>query len=151
MHHKYGISVAESQTFLRAKRPQQQRAWRNRCFCRLTPPPPQNSQFSPWRGYGYFLEPHNEETINLHETGFTRYRFFTSYLIDVEFSLGYLLFLFLNCFSMRVSDNQKNVCCHRLCVCINTGKFKGLAREITSSSEVKKVINMAHPFNHRRK
>ena len=85
----------------------------------------------------------------LHETGLTRNRFFTSYLIDIEFSLGYLLFLFLNWFSMRVSNNQKNVCSHRPCVCINTGK--GLAGEITSLSEIKKVIYMARPFNHRRK
>ena len=85
----------------------------------------------------------------LHETGLTRNRFFTSYLIDIEFSLGYLLFLFLNWFSMRVSNNQKNVCSHRLCVCINTGK--GLAGEITSLSEIKKVICMARPFNHRGK
>ena len=33
--HQYGISVAESQTFLLAKRPQRRRARRNRCFCRL--------------------------------------------------------------------------------------------------------------------
>ena len=35
MRHQYGISVAESQTFLRAKRPQRRRAWRNGCFRRL--------------------------------------------------------------------------------------------------------------------
>ena len=35
LHHQYGTSVAESQTFLCTKRPQQQRARRNRCFCRL--------------------------------------------------------------------------------------------------------------------
>ena len=33
--HQYGISVAESQTFLRAKRPQRRRARRNGCFRRL--------------------------------------------------------------------------------------------------------------------
>ena len=33
--HQYGISVAESQTFLRAKRPQRRRAWRKGCFRRL--------------------------------------------------------------------------------------------------------------------
>ena len=33
--HQYGISVAESQTFLRAERPQRRRARRNGCFRRL--------------------------------------------------------------------------------------------------------------------
>ena len=33
--HQYGISVTESQTFLRAKRPQRRRARRNGWFCRL--------------------------------------------------------------------------------------------------------------------
>ena len=36
MRHQYGISVAESQTFLRAKRPQRWRARRNGCFRRLS-------------------------------------------------------------------------------------------------------------------
>ena len=36
LRHQYGISVAESQTFLRAKRPQRRRAKRNGCFHRLT-------------------------------------------------------------------------------------------------------------------
>ena len=35
LRHRYGISVAESQTFLLAKRPQQRRARRNGCFRRL--------------------------------------------------------------------------------------------------------------------
>ena len=35
LRHQYGISVAESQTFLRAKRPQGGRARRNGCFRRL--------------------------------------------------------------------------------------------------------------------
>ena len=35
LRHQYGISVAESQTFLRAKRPQRRRARRNGCFRRL--------------------------------------------------------------------------------------------------------------------
>ena len=35
LRHQYGISVAESQTFLLAKRPQRRRARRNRCFRRL--------------------------------------------------------------------------------------------------------------------
>ena len=33
--HQYGISAAESQMFLSTKRPQLQRARRNRCFRRL--------------------------------------------------------------------------------------------------------------------
>ena len=35
LRHQYGISAAESQTFLRAKRPQRLRARRNGCFRRL--------------------------------------------------------------------------------------------------------------------
>ena len=35
LRHQYGISVAESQTFLRAKRLQRRRARRNGCFRRL--------------------------------------------------------------------------------------------------------------------
>ena len=35
LHHQYGISAAESQTFLLAKRPRQRRAMRNGCFRRL--------------------------------------------------------------------------------------------------------------------
>ena len=38
MRHQYGISVAESQTFLWAKRPQLWRVRRNRCFRRLQTP-----------------------------------------------------------------------------------------------------------------
>ena len=34
-HHQYGISVAESQTFLHAKHPQQRRARKKGCFYRL--------------------------------------------------------------------------------------------------------------------
>ena len=36
LRHQYGISVAESQTFLHAKRPQRRRVRRNRCFHRLS-------------------------------------------------------------------------------------------------------------------
>ena len=36
MRHQYGISVVESQTFLRAKRPHRRRARRNGCFRRLS-------------------------------------------------------------------------------------------------------------------
>ena len=35
LRHQYGISVAESQTFILAKRPQRRRARRNGCFRRL--------------------------------------------------------------------------------------------------------------------
>ena len=35
LRHQYGISASESQTFLRAKRPQRRRARRNGCFRRL--------------------------------------------------------------------------------------------------------------------
>ena len=35
LRHQYGISVAESQTFLRVKRPQWRRARKNGCFSRL--------------------------------------------------------------------------------------------------------------------
>ena len=37
LRHQYGISVAESQTFLPAKRPQRRRARRNGCFRKLVP------------------------------------------------------------------------------------------------------------------
>ena len=36
LRHQYGISAAESQTFLRAKRPKRRRARRNGCFRRLS-------------------------------------------------------------------------------------------------------------------
>ena len=36
LHHQYGISVPESQTFLIAKSPQPRGARRNLCFCRFT-------------------------------------------------------------------------------------------------------------------
>ena len=36
LHHQYGISVPESQTFLIVKSPQPRGARRNLCFCRLT-------------------------------------------------------------------------------------------------------------------
>ena len=35
LRHQYGISATESQTFLRAKRPQRRKATRNGCFRRL--------------------------------------------------------------------------------------------------------------------
>ena len=114
----------------------------------LTPPPPRNFQFSPWRGYGYFLEPHDEEAIN---SSWNRIYSLKVFYFLLYWRRVHLLFLFLNWFSMGVSDNQKYVCGHRLYACINTGKFKGLVREITSSSEIKKVIYMARPFNHRQK
>ena len=37
LHHQYGISEAELQTFLHAKHPQRRRARRNGCFRRLMP------------------------------------------------------------------------------------------------------------------
>ena len=75
----------------------------------------------------------------LHKTGFTPWRFFTSYFIDVD-----AFYLFLNWFSTRVTDDRKYVCCRRLYARINTRKFKGLdSREITSLQEIKKVIYAA--------
>ena len=83
----------------------------------------------------------------LHETGFSRKKFFTSYFIDVG-----TFYLFLNWFSTRVSDDRKYVWGRRPYACINTRKFRGLnSREITSLPEIKKVIYMARHFNHRRK
>ena len=70
----------------------------------------------------------------LHETRFTRSRFFTAYFIDID-----TFYLFLNWFSTRVSDDWKSVCGRRLYACINTRKFKGLdSREITSLPVIKK-------------
>ena len=59
---------------------------------------------------------------------------FTSYFTDIDtFSL------FLNWFSMCVSNDQKYLCGSRLYACINTRKFKGLdSREITSLPDIKK-------------
>ena len=81
----------------------------------------------------------------LHETGFTGQRFFTSYFIE-----GDTFYLFLNWLSTRVSDDRKYVCGRRLYACINTRKFQGLdSRQFTSLPGIKKVIYMAHHFNHR--
>ena len=67
----------------------------------------------------------------LHETGFTCWRFFTSYFIDVD-----TFYLFLNWFSKRVSDDRKYVCGLRLYACINRWTLKSLgSREITSLPE----------------
>ena len=83
----------------------------------------------------------------LHETAFTRWRFFTSYFISLD-----TFYLFLNWFSTHISDDQKYLCGSRLYACINTRKFKGLdSREITSLPDIEKVIYMARHFNHRRK
>ena len=44
---------------------------------------------------------------------------------------------------MRVSNDRKYVCGHRLYTCITTQKSKGCdSREITSLPEIKKVIYM---------
>ena len=96
----------------------------------------------------------------LHETGFTRQRFVTSYFIlsTVEYFrifAFYIVFdeMFLNWFSTSVTDDQNYVCGRRLYACIVTRKFKGVdSREITSFPEIKKRDeNMASHFNHRRK
>ena len=72
--------------------------------------------------------------LTLHETAFTRWRFFTSYFIDVD-----TFYLFLNWVSTRVSDDRKYVCGRRLYACIDTRKFKGLdSRQITSLPVIKK-------------
>ena len=61
-------------------------------------------------------------------------------------------YFFPNWFCTRGSDVREYVCGRRLYECINTRKFKGLdSREITSLSEIKKVIYLARHFNHRRK
>ena len=76
----------------------------------------------------------------LHETAFTRWRFFTSYFIYVD-----TFCLFLNWFSTCVSDDRKYVCGRRQNECINTRKFKGLdSREISSLPAIKKVIYIGH-------
>ena len=83
----------------------------------------------------------------LQETRFTRWRFFTSYFIDVD-----TFYLFLNWFSTRVSDDQKYLSGSRLYACINTRKFKGLdSREATSLPDIEKVIYMVRHINHRQK
>ena len=73
----------------------------------------------------------------LHETGFPRLRFFTSYFIDVEYSSGYLLFI---CFWIDLVQ------------ALATTGNKGLdSSEITSLPEIKKVICTARHFTHHRK
>ena len=53
--------------------------------------------------------------------------------IQLNETLNHTFYLFLNCFSTRVSVDQKYVCGRRLYACINTRKLKGLdSREITS-------------------
>ena len=64
------------------------------------------------------LDQEMRRRLILHETRFTRLRFFTFHFIDVD-----TLYLFLNWFSMRVSDDQKYVCGHRL-QCIHLYKYK---------------------------
>ena len=64
----------------------------------------------------------------LHKTEFTGLRFFIYFLLEqcrVFFRI-FTFYLFLNWFSMHVSDNPKYVCGRRLYACINTWKFKGL-------------------------
>ena len=64
----------------------------------------------------------------LYKTGFTGLRFFIYFLPEqcrVFFRI-FTFYLFLNWFSMHVSDNPKYVCGRRLYACINTWKFKGL-------------------------
>ena len=99
------------------------------------------------------LDPEMRRRLILHVTGFTRQRSFTSYFIDVEYSLGCLLFICFWTDSVRaVSDDGKYVCGRTLHECIKTRKFNGLdCREITSLPEIKKVIYMLHHFNHCRK
>ena len=90
----------------------------------------------------------------LHETGFIRWRVFTSFFYwrGVFFRIS-TFYLFLNWFSTRVSDDRKYVCGRRLYVCINSQKFRGLdSRKITSLPEIKKKkIYLGRHFNYRRK
>ena len=73
----------------------------------------------------------SEEAINSIQNGIYSlevFFFFTSYFIDVD-----TFYLFLNWFSILVSDDREYVCCRRLYACINARKFKGLdSGEITS-------------------
>ena len=67
----------------------------------------------------------------------------SSILQDITF------YLFLNWYSMRVSNDRKYICSHRLYACRNTKKLNGLdCRKITSLPEIEKVIYMAGHFNH---
>ena len=61
------------------------------------------------------LDRERRRRLILHETVFTRWRFITSYFVDVDtFSL------YLNWFSRRVRDDRKYVCGRRLYACINS-------------------------------
>ena len=67
----------------------------------------------------------------------------SSILQDITF------YLFLNWYSMRVSNDRKYICSHRLYACRNTQKLNGLdCRKITSLPDIEKVIYMARHFNH---
>ena len=86
----------------------------------------------------------------LHETGFTRWRFFTSYfnLSTVECSSGYIVFISYStiCFwidlvrVLATTGNTSAIAGYTL-ACIITRKFKGLdSREIISLPEMKNVM-----------
>ena len=87
----------------------------------------------------------NEEAINSTQNRIKSLKVFTSYFIAgwefFRIFTFYMVFddLFLNWFSMHVSNNRKYVCGRRLYACINRQKFKCLdLREITSLRKVKK-------------
>ena len=86
----------------------------------------------------------------LHETGFTRWRFLTSYfnLSTVEYSSGYLLFIsysticfWINLVRVLATTGNTSAIAGYTLACIITRKFKGLdSREITSLPEMKNVM-----------
>ena len=98
----------------------------------------------------------------LHETGFTRWRFFTSYfnLSTFECSSGYIVFISYStiCFwidLVRVfSDDRKYVCDRRLYARVyNYKKIQGprFKRNYIVAGDEKRDENMACHFNHRQK
>ena len=85
----------------------------------------------------------------LHETGITRQRFFTSYFIDVEYSLGYLLFICFWIDLLRVLSTTRTTCADArhspslpLCV-INTKKKRLADYESQKKNANKKISSNA--------
>ena len=102
--------------------------WKNSSYCRLSLMRTtrtllqQHSVSLAWR-----LDREMRRRLILHKTNLLAKGFiFTSYFSEVEYSSFYL---FLNWFSMRVSDDRKYMCGPRLYACINTPKSRASTPE----------------------
>ena len=96
LRHQYGISVTESKTFLRAKRPQRRGAMRNGCFRRLAivqtllphPLPPANVSF-PLPAIFHFVSSGTHIKWNLFTPSIFFFKFPALLLVSVCVKLGY--------------------------------------------------------------